>query len=49
MVDLTCKKDGCSEVVTCDEGTTAVTCSLCSMADVFSMFEDVDSNQVGIA
>ena len=33
MIDLTCKK--CDDVtITCDEGTTAVTCSMCCMIDV---------------
>ena len=33
MIELTCKK--CDDTtVMCDEGVTAVTCSLCSMIDV---------------
>ena len=33
MIELTCKI--CDDVtMTCDEGTVAVTCSLCSMIDV---------------
>ena len=33
MIELTCKK--CDDVtITCDEGVTAVTCSMCSMIDV---------------
>ena len=33
MIELICKK--CDDVtIECDEGTTAVTCSLCSMIDV---------------
>ena len=33
MIELTCKK--CDDTtIMCDEGTTAVTCSLCSMIDV---------------
>ena len=33
MIDLTCKK--CDDVtIACDEGTIAVTCSMCSMIDV---------------
>ena len=32
MIELMCKK--CDDVVACDEGTIAVTCSMCSMIDV---------------
>ena len=33
MIELICKK--CDDVtIACDEGTTAVTCSMCSMIDV---------------
>ena len=33
MIELTCKK--CDDTtIMCDEGVTAVTCSLCSMIDV---------------
>ena len=33
MIELTCKK--CDDVtLACDEGTIAVTCSMCSMVDV---------------
>ena len=32
MIGLMCKK--CDDVVTCDEDTIAVTCSMCSMIDV---------------
>ena len=33
MVELTCKK--CDDTtIMCDEGVTAVTCSMCSMIDV---------------
>ena len=40
MVELTCKKNGCNEVVTCDKGIVAVTCSLCCMADVITHMAD---------
>ncbi len=29
MVDLVCKTDDCDTVVSCDEGVSAVTCSMC--------------------
>ena len=29
MNDLVCKTDDCDNVVTCDEGVIAVTCSMC--------------------
>ena len=33
MIELTCKK--CDDTtIMCDEGVTAVTCSMCSMIDV---------------
>ena len=42
MIELTCKK--CDDTtIMCDEGATAVTCSLCSMIDV-----DVDYAQDGL-
>ena len=45
MIELTCKK--CDDTtVMCDEGTTAVTCSLCSMIDVV---KDMDTGIVGEA
>tara|TARA_R100000152_G_C6638255_1_gene83708 strand:- start:436 stop:582 length:147 start_codon:yes stop_codon:yes gene_type:complete len=48
MIELTCKK--CDDTtVMCDEGTTAVTCSLCSMIDVATLMSECDTNEIGIA
>ena len=35
MIELMCKK--CDDVVTCDEETIAVTCSMCSMIDLMEV------------
>tara|TARA_B100000287_G_C19989731_1_gene526016 strand:- start:212 stop:358 length:147 start_codon:yes stop_codon:yes gene_type:complete len=48
MIELTCKKDGCDEVVNCDEGVVAVTCSLCCMADVITQMADSE-DIIGVA
>ena len=48
MNELTCKK--CDDTtVMCDEGVTAVTCSMCSMIDVVSLLSECDSNEIGVA
>tara|TARA_Y100001973_G_scaffold39273_1_gene58988 strand:+ start:518 stop:664 length:147 start_codon:yes stop_codon:yes gene_type:complete len=48
MIELTCKK--CDDVkIMCDEGTSAVTCSLCSMIDVTTLLSECDTNEIGIA
>ena len=48
MTNLNCKK--CDKVTTGhDDDVVAVTCSMCSMADVFSLLDDMDTGIVGEA
>ena len=48
MIELTCKK--CDDTtIMCDEGVTAVTCSLCSMIDVVSLLDECNTNEIGVA
>ena len=45
MIELTCKK--CDDVtILCDEGVTAVTCSLCSMLDVITELGKLSDEEV---
>jgi len=32
MIDINCKKEGCTNFVTCDEDVYAVTCSECCVS-----------------
>jgi len=48
MNDLNCKKCD-TPAGNYDDDVKAVTCSMCSMADVFSMFEEIDCSIVGEA
>ena len=48
MNDLNCKK--CDKPTgSHDDDVVAVTCSMCSMADVFSLLDDMDTGIVGEA
>ena len=48
MNELNCKK--CNKPTECDEEAVAITCSMCSMTDVFSLLDDIDNPDiVGIA
>ena len=48
MNELNCKK--CNTPTECDEEAVAITCSMCSMTDVFSLLDDIDNPDiVGIA
>ena len=48
MNELNCKK--CNTPTRCDEEAVAITCSMCSMQDVFSLLGDIDNPDiVGIA
>ena len=48
MNELNCKK--CNKPTECDEEAVAITCSMCSMTDVFSFLDGIDNPDiVGIA
>ena len=48
MNELNCKK--CNTPTTCDEEAVAITCSMCTMNNVFSLLDGIDNPDiVGIA